>query len=65
MITLNGEEVAADGTIADLVSQRFGPHGGRGVAVAVNGTVVVRGAWAETVLIAGDRIDIVTAVQGG
>ncbi len=65
MITLNGDEIDAEGTVADLVAVRFGSHTGRGVAVAVNGTVVVRSAWAETALLAGDQVDIVTAVQGG
>lgn len=36
-----------------------------GVAAAVNDRVVPRGAWATTVLRAGDRVEIVTAVQGG
>jgi thiamine biosynthesis protein ThiS len=35
-----------------------------GVAVAVNELVVPRGRWSQQV-IAGDRIEIVTAVQGG
>lgn len=64
-ITLNGESTAAEGTVADLVVQRFGATAGKGIAVAVNGTVVVRGAWIDTALLDGDRIDIVTAVQGG
>ncbi|MDO8150717.1 sulfur carrier protein ThiS [Isoptericola sp. b408] len=37
----------------------------RGVAVAVDDVVVPRGAWESTAVRAGDRVEIVTAVQGG
>ncbi|MGC8463952.1 MAG: sulfur carrier protein ThiS [Acidimicrobiales bacterium] len=37
----------------------------RGVAVAVNGTVVPRSQWDATVLNPGDRVEIVTAAAGG
>jgi sulfur carrier protein len=37
----------------------------RGVAVAVNGEVVRRADWAETVVAAGASVEILTAVQGG
>ncbi len=36
-----------------------------GVAAAVNGEVVPRGAWAATPLRHGDQVEVVTAVQGG
>ncbi|MFI1951593.1 sulfur carrier protein ThiS [Streptomyces xinghaiensis] len=36
-----------------------------GVAAAVNETVVPRGDWPATRLGAGDRVEILTAVQGG
>ena len=62
---LNGTEVVFEGTVSDLVAERFGAGAGAGVAVAVNGTVVVRSAWAQTALLRADRVDIVTAVQGG
>lgn len=38
---------------------------GSGVAAAVNGTVLPRGAWGKTAVRDGDRIEVVTAVQGG
>ena len=38
---------------------------GRGLAVARNGEVVPRSAWATTRLLPDDRIEIVGAVQGG
>jgi len=37
----------------------------RGVAAAVNGDVVPRGAWSATPLRDGDQVEVVTAVQGG
>jgi sulfur carrier protein len=36
-----------------------------GLAVAVNGEVVRRPAWAGTELAAGDEVELLTAVQGG
>ncbi|HYU83758.1 MAG TPA: sulfur carrier protein ThiS [Kribbellaceae bacterium] len=37
----------------------------QGVAVAVNDQVVSRGSWSEVELAEGDRVEILTAVQGG
>jgi sulfur carrier protein len=64
-VILNGTDVTFEGTVAQLVADRFGTSAGRGIAVAINGMVVARSAWEATVLVAGDRVDIVTAVQGG
>jgi sulfur carrier protein len=36
-----------------------------GVAAALNETVVPRGQWPATALGDGDRVEILTAVQGG
>jgi sulfur carrier protein len=64
-INVNGEpSTAAEGsTVADLVEALAGRRGG--VAVAVNEDVVPRAAWADTALRPGDRVEILTAVQGG
>ena len=45
-LTVNGEYrvLAAPASVADLVAELAGSH--RGVAVAVNGDVVPRSAWA-------------------
>jgi len=66
-IVVNGEprEVPVDVTIDALLS-----HLGRdpempGVAVAVNDTVVRRTDWTMTVVKEGDRVEIITASQGG
>ena len=37
----------------------------KGVAVAINGTVVPRGEWPSTRLGTGDEIEVIHAVQGG
>jgi len=37
----------------------------RGVAVAIDDAVLPRSAWASTTLRDGDRVEVVTAVQGG
>ena len=36
-----------------------------GIAVARNGEVVPRSGWPSEILSDGDRVDVVTAVQGG
>ncbi|WP_374983488.1 sulfur carrier protein ThiS [Streptomyces fradiae] len=51
--------VALDALVATLTAAPSG------VAAAVNETVVPRGAWASTVLADGDRVEVLTAVQGG
>ncbi|HYN94517.1 MAG TPA: sulfur carrier protein ThiS [Pilimelia sp.] len=65
-MVLNGvpRDLPAGATVADAVGVLVeGPP--RGVAVAVNGEVVRRGAWAATALAAGDRVEVLTAAQGG
>lgn len=65
-IRLNGqEEVVAVATLAALLEEKAVDVGQRGIAVAVNGEVVPRTAWADTPLRAGDRVEIVRARQGG
>lgn len=39
--------------------------GTAGVAVARNGTVVPRSRWDDELVVDGDTIEVVTAVQGG
>lgn len=67
ILTVNGSEhvLAEACAIADLVESIFGDRRACGVAVAVNDAVVQRSAWEEQSLADGDRVDIVTAVQGG
>ncbi|WP_408896727.1 sulfur carrier protein ThiS [Nocardioides sp. R1-1] len=64
-ITCNGEAVALEATVADLLRTRLGNARPHGVAVAVNAEVVPRGEWAAHRLADGDVVEVVTAVQGG
>ena len=66
-IVVNGEERAmpADGAILALLADLGIDPAERGVAVAVNGEVVPRQDWASKRLTAGDRVELVRAVQGG
>jgi sulfur carrier protein len=65
IVTLNGEsrEVQDGATIAALVDLLGG--GRRGVAVALSGEVVPRGRWDDIRVTAGDRVEVVSAIQGG
>jgi sulfur carrier protein len=67
LLTVNGEprELETGATVADLVRLLSASPDGRGVAVAVDGGVVPRGAWADTALSEGAQIEVVVAVQGG
>jgi sulfur carrier protein len=66
-VTVNGaaQPLAAGTTVADLVGTMAGDPLARGVAAALNGAVVPRGRWSLLELADGDRIEILTAVQGG
>ena len=66
VIRVNGkDEPLAAPTLLALLRQRAIDDGRRGIAVAVNGTVIPRAAWPQTKLQPGDRIEIVGARQGG
>jgi len=64
-VTVNGEPrelpggTTLDGVVATLTKAPSG------VAAAVNETVVPRGQWPATPLGDGDRVEVLTAVQGG
>lgn len=64
MIRVNGlEEPFVNETVAELLSRhKVEP---RGIAVALDGEVVRRGAWSETKIHDGSQIEIVTAAAGG
>ncbi|MEU9606711.1 sulfur carrier protein ThiS [Streptomyces sp. NPDC048057] len=65
VVSLNGErrELATPTTLAALVAEVTAAPAG--VAAAVNETVVPRSAWPGTLLGDGDRVEVLTAVQGG
>jgi len=65
-IRVNGEtEPLAVATLAALLDEKAVDTGQRGIAVALNGAVVPRAAWAATPLRPGDSVEIVRARQGG
>jgi sulfur carrier protein len=51
--------------VSDLIPTLNLPSDGRGIAIAVNDTVVSKSRWHEHKLNDGDRIEIVKAMQGG
>ena len=64
IINGNEREIAATGVAALLRELGIDPER-PGTAVARNDEVVPRNRWSETPLADGDRIEIITAVQGG
>jgi sulfur carrier protein len=65
-IRINGQdEVLSVATLAALLEEKAVDVAQRGIAVALNGSVVPRSAWAATALKGGDVVEIVRARQGG
>lgn len=66
-LVVNGSDrdVATGTTIAELVAEVTGRDDLRGVAVAIDGAVVPRSAWAAQAPEDGQHVEILTAVQGG
>lgn len=64
-LTLNGEacQLPAGITVAELLRRMT--VGEKGVAVAVNRSVVPRSTWERSHLGDGDRVEILNAAQGG
>lgn len=64
-VQLNGANrtLSEAATVADAVAALTPVIGG--VAVALNGEVVPRAAWSGTPLRDGDRVEVLTAAQGG
>jgi sulfur carrier protein len=66
-LLVNGKETEIEDktTLEKLLGKFQITKESTGVAVAVNDVVVPRKAWGNTALHAGDRIEIIRAVQGG
>ena len=65
-IRVNGEsEPLAAATVEALLEEKAVDTGQRGIAVAINGSVVPCTAWGDTILKPGDSVEIVRARQGG
>jgi sulfur carrier protein len=64
-VSVNGEpREFASGTALDAVVRTLTPASS-GVAAALNETVVPRAQWPSTPVSDGDRVEVLTAVQGG
>ncbi|MFJ4780864.1 sulfur carrier protein ThiS [Streptomyces sp. NPDC088762] len=64
-VSVNGEpREVAPGTTLDAVVATL-TTAPSGVAAALNETVVPRGQWPATPVGEGDRVEVLTAVQGG
>ena len=65
-IRINGEqEPLTVPTLSALLEEKAVDVAQRGIAVALNGSVVPRAEWPNTRLKAGDSVEIVRARQGG
>ncbi|WP_189151154.1 sulfur carrier protein ThiS [Streptomyces lacrimifluminis] len=64
-ILVNGRRrEVSPGTALDTLVSSLTPAPS-GVAAALNETVVPRARWSSTALAEGDRVEVLTAVQGG
>ena len=64
-ISVNGESRQVDsGTVLDAVVRSL-TAAPSGVTAALNATVGPRAQWPATALAEGDRVEVLTAVQGG
>jgi sulfur carrier protein len=66
-VTINGErrELPAGATVASVVALLDVAPGARGVAIALDGEVVTRSLWPQTVVRDGAMVEVVAAIQGG
>ena len=66
-VIVNGKETEIkDGASLEQLLDSLGiSRTQKGIAVAVNNTVVPRETWRETSLQTGDAVEIIRAVQGG
>jgi sulfur carrier protein len=66
MIFVNGEPREREGaTIEDLLAELGAEDRARGVAVAVDGEVVPRAEWSDRRITEGQRVEALSAMQGG
>jgi sulfur carrier protein len=66
VIYLNGEPRERDGaTIAELLADLGVEVRARGVAVAVDGEVIPRAEWDRRQVNEGERVEALSAMQGG
>ena len=65
-ITINGNATTTDNkNLNDILMENNFPIDKKGIAVAVNETVITKSNWAETEINSGDTIEVVKPFQGG
>lgn len=64
MVTINGEKRAAEGVSITAYLRHAGYEVAR-VAVELNGDIIPKAAYGDTVLSAADEVEIVAFVGGG
>lgn len=65
-IVVNDEaRSVVSGFSVEALAHELGVGDRRGVAIAVNGSVVARAAWPAHTLANGDRVLVIRATQGG
>ena len=66
-IKLNGEkkEINDSDKLNELIMVYLNGKEARGIAVALNSSIIPKQKWNDTVLNENDEVDIVHAVQGG
>lgn len=67
-LTINGESrsLTEGSSVNDLLASiAIDPDEAQGIAVAVNEIIVRRNDWYGMILSTGDRVEVVTAQQGG
>jgi sulfur carrier protein len=67
IVHVNGEptELAEGATVADVLERLDVDRPRRGLAVAVDAEVVPRSEWDARPLGAGERVEVLNAIQGG
>jgi sulfur carrier protein len=66
VIFVNGEpRERAGATVAELLADLGVETSARGVAVAVDGEVIPRAEWGERRVNEGERVEALSAMQGG
>jgi sulfur carrier protein len=66
-LSVNGDplSVPAGSTVADVVARVVGADDPKGIAVALDRSVIPRSEWRSTPVVFGSRIEVVTAAAGG
>ena len=65
-LQLNGKEIESTAaTLVELLAEQGLDPAKPGIAVALNDSVIPRSTWTDCRINGGDRVEIITAMQGG